>query len=75
LIKHNENCTHIYYDDAAAVVVMVVMVVVVVVVVVVVIHTAAVVFVFASTVKHVHQNMVLFAADANYQITQIPVAF
>jgi hypothetical protein len=72
LIKHNENCTHIYYDDVAAVVVMVVIVVVavvvvvMVVVVVVVIHTAAV-FVFAATVKHLHQNMVLFAADANYQ--------
>jgi len=57
--------------------VVIVMVAVVVVVVVVVIHAdaAAAVFVFAATVKHLHQDMVLFAADANYQQTQIPVAF
>jgi len=57
--------------------VVIVMVAVVVVVVVIIIRAdaAAVVFVFAATVKHLHQDMVLFAADANYQQTQIPVAF
>lgn len=50
-------------------------VVVVMVVVVVVVHAAAAVFVFAATIKQLHQNVVLFAADANYQQTQMPVAF
>jgi hypothetical protein len=53
----------------------VVVVIVVVVVVVVVVHAAAAVFVFAATIKQLHQNMALFAADANYQQTQMPVVF
>jgi hypothetical protein len=43
--------------------------------VVVIVPAAAVVFVFALPVKQLHQNMVLFAADANCQQTQIPLAF
>jgi hypothetical protein len=52
-----------------------VVVVVMVVVVVVVVHAAAAVFVYAATIKQLHQNVVLFAADANYQQTQMPVVF
>jgi len=54
----------------------VVVVVVIFVVVVIIIHVdAGAVFVFAAAVKQLHQNLVLFAADANYRQTQIPVAF
>jgi hypothetical protein len=54
---------------------MVVIIVLTVVVVVMVVVVHAAVFVFAATVKQLHKNMVLFAADANYQQTQMPAAF